>query len=165
MKKRLAVLVTGSALCLLAANAAAQTALAARPAVATQAAEDHAGYVKSVQGTVYMTGSSGVRRAVKSGEPVGTVDRIETEADSGASVVLRDGTVMVIGPSSHLDLNKFSFDSTTQEGGLFISLLRGSMRMVTGLLGKKPESIRIDTQTATIGIRGTDFILSSDAKI
>lgn len=39
------------------------------------------------------------------------------------------------------------------------------MRMVTGLIGKKnPDAIRVDTQTATIGIRGTDFIVTADDK-
>lgn len=37
--------------------------------------------------------------------------------------------------------------------------------MITGLLGKKPETVRVDTQTATIGIRGTDFIVKADDRI
>jgi len=72
--------------------------------------------------------------------------------------------MMVIGPSSRVELKEFRFDSTTHDGGLIVSLLRGSLRMVTGLLGKKPDGIRVDTQTATIGIRGTDFIVTADDK-
>lgn len=131
----------------------------------TQAAEAHAGFLKSVQGTVHLTSPSGARRVAKSGDAVALIDRIETEADSGVSLVLRDGTVMVVGPSSRLDLKQFDFDSTTHEGSLIVSLLRGSLRMVTGLLGKKPEAIQVDTQTATIGIRGTDFIVTADDKM
>ncbi|HYP69741.1 MAG TPA: FecR family protein, partial [Variovorax sp.] len=100
-----------------------------------------------------------------SGDAVAATHKIETEAASGASVVLRDGTVLVLGPSSQLDLKQFSFDTTTQEGGLFVSLARGSLRMISGLLGKRPETVRIDTQTATIGIRGTDFIVTSEDKM
>jgi len=88
-----------------------------------------------------------------------------TGTDSAASVVLRDGTMMVVGPSSRLDIKEFHFDATTQDGGLLVSLLRGSMRMITGLIGKKqPDAVRIETQTATIGIRGTDFIVQADAQ-
>jgi len=72
--------------------------------------------------------------------------------------------MLVVGPSSRLELRQFSFDSTTHEGNLVVSLLRGSLRMVTGLLGKRPDGIRVDTQTATIGIRGTDFIVTADDK-
>ena len=71
---------------------------------------------------------------------------------------------MVVGPSSRLDLKQFHFDSTTQDGGLLVSLLRGSLRMITGLIGKtQPDAVRVETQTATIGIRGTDFIVQADA--
>ena len=82
-----------------------------------------------------------------------------------ASLVLRDGTALVLGPDSRLDLKQFHFDSTTQDGGLLVSLLRGSLRMVSGLIGKtNPDAVRVDTQTATIGIRGTDFIVTADAQ-
>lgn len=131
---------------------------------ATQAVEEHAGFIKTVQGTAYLTAPSGAKRVAKAGEPVSRVDRVETDANSGVSLVLRDGTMLVVGPSSRLDLQQFSFDSTTQEGGLVVALLRGSLRMVTGLLGKKPDGIRVDTHTATIGIRGTDFIVTADDK-
>ena len=80
-------------------------------------------------------------------------------------LVLRDGTALVLGPDSRLDLKQFHFDSTTQDGGLLVSLLRGSLRMVSGLIGKtNPDAVRVDTQTATIGIRGTDFIVTADAQ-
>jgi len=137
---------------------------AAPASPATQAAEAHAGFFKSVQGTVRLTSPSGATRTARAGDAVTLVDRVDTEAGSGASLVLRDGTMMVIGPSSRVELKEFRFDSTTHDGGLIVSLLRGSLRMVTGLLGKKPDGIRVDTQTATIGIRGTDFIVTADDK-
>jgi len=129
-----------------------------------QTAEQHAGFFKSVQGTVRLTAPNGATRIAKTGDTVELVERLETDAASGASLVLRDGTVMVIGPSSRLELKEFRFDATTHDGGLIVSLLRGSLRMVTGLLGKKQDGIRVDTQTATIGIRGTDFIVTADDK-
>ena len=131
------------------------------PAAASASAGVRAGFVKSAQGNVRLVGPSGKVRPLKVGDAVASADRIETDADSCAALTLRDGTVLVIGASSHLDLKQFDFDATTQEGGLFVSLVRGSLRMITGLLGKKPESVRVDTQTATMGIRGTDFIVMS----
>ncbi|MDM0114899.1 FecR family protein [Variovorax sp. J22R133] len=140
------------------------TAAAAAAAAPTPIA--HAGFIKSVQGKVQLLSPSGEARYAKAGDPVAPIDRVVTDADSGASVVLRDGTTMVVGPSSQLDLKEFHFDSRTQDGGLFVALLRGSMRMITGLIGKThPDAIRVDTQTATIGIRGTDFIVTADDKL
>jgi len=130
-------------------------------------AEERAGIVKSVRGDVQLLSGSGSAnaRAAVAGDIVAPIDRLQTGADSGASVVLRDGTTLVVGPSSRLDLKQFHFDSTTQDGGMVVSLLRGTLRMVTGLIGKThPDAVRVETQSAVIGIRGTDFIVETDAK-
>lgn len=142
-----------------AAPAAAATPVAAAPA------ELRAGFVKSVRGNVQLLGAAGTTRQASPGDALGAVDRIVTGPDSSAAVVLRDDTTMVVGPSSRLDLKEFHFDGTTHEGGLLVSLLRGSMRMITGLIGKtNPDAVRVETQTATIGIRGTDFIVQADGQ-
>lgn len=129
----------------------------------TPSAEQQAGTVKSVRGDVQLLGAGDAARPAAPGDALSPIDRIVTGPDSAASVVLRDGTTMVLGPSSRLDVKEFHFDATTHDGGLLVSLLRGSMRMITGLIGKAhPDAIRVETQTATIGIRGTDFIVQAD---
>ena len=163
-KKSLSVFVIAL---LVGTGAIAQSAATTTPptGASTAAVEGHAGFIKSVEGKVNVVNAAGVTRPVKAGDTVAPADRVETDKDSGASVVLRDGTTMVVGPSSQLDLKEFRFDSTTQDGSVFVALLRGSMRMITGLIGKKnPAAVRVETQTATIGIRGTDFIVKADDK-
>ena len=148
-----------------AALAQAQTPTPAAPVPAAAKADLQAGFVKSVRGNVQLLNGSGATRAASPGDPIDAVDRIVTGPDSSASVVLRDDTTLVVGPSSRLDLKEFHFDATTHEGGMLLSLLRGSMRMITGLIGKtNPDAVRVETQTATIGIRGTDFIVQADGQ-
>ena len=118
-----------------------------------------AGTMKIVQGQASVTDAKG-ERALKPGDAVTSADRISTGADSAASMVLRDGTTMLLGANSRIDLKNFAYNSTTQEGNVFVSVLRGSMRMLTGLIGKtRPESIQVTTPTSIIGILGTDFIV------
>jgi hypothetical protein len=122
-----------------------------------------AGFVKTLRGDVKLLETSGAARPAKAGDPVLPAGRIVTGADAAASLVLRDGTTLVVGPASQIDFKSFSFDATTQEGGLLLSLLQGSMRMMSGLVGKAhPQTVRIETKTAFIGIRGTDFIVQAD---
>nr|WP_235510038.1 FecR domain-containing protein [Variovorax sp. Root473] len=143
--------------------AQAQAPAAAAPAAA--AAPQQAGFVKSVRGTVQLLDGAGATRTAAPGDALGAVDRIVTGPDSSAAVVLRDNTTLMVGPSSRMDLKEFHFDGTTREGGMLVSLLRGSMRMITGLIGKtNPDAVRVETQTATIGIRGTDFIVQTDGQ-
>lgn len=158
MNKRIAIALTG----LILSNTCA---LAQTTASSDVSAEQRAGTMKSVRGDVRLLSSDGAARPAAPGDAVSPIDRIVTGTDSAASVVLRDGTSMVVGPSSRLDVKQFHFDSTTQEGGMLVSLLKGSLRMITGLIGKThPDAVRVETQTAVIGIRGTDFIVEVDGQ-
>ena len=154
---------------LAAAEASAQAQPAPSPSAppppAATPTPEHAGFVKTLRGDVQLLGANGVARPARAGEPLAPAERLVTAADAAASAVLRDGTALVVGPSSRLDLKAFSFDATTHEGGLLVALLQGSLRMVTGLIGKAhPEAVRVETKTAFIGIRGTDFIVQADAQ-
>ena len=121
-----------------------------------------AGTLKTVQGAVTVANAQGPR-PVRSGDPVAEADKLVTGTDSAASVVMRDGTTLVLGPNSQIDITSFAFNGTTQKGNMFINLLRGSLRMVTGLVGKaNPEAVKITTPTSVIGVLGTDFIVYAD---
>ena len=126
-------------------------------------APGQAGFLKTLRGDVKLQEAGGAPRPAKAGDPVWPAGRIVTGVGAAASLVLRDGTTVVVGPASQLDIKGFSFDATTHEGGLLLSLLQGSLRMMSGLVGKAhPETVRIETKTAFIGIRGTDFIVQAD---
>ncbi len=155
---------TWTSLCGLLLAATLASAQSASTVAAQPSLSEHAGFVKNVRGDVQLLSANGAMRPAAAGDVVAPIERIATGKDSGASVVLRDGTTLVVGPSSRLDLKEFSFDATTQDGGMVVSLLRGTLRMITGLIGKThPDAVRVETQTVTIGIRGTDFIVEADA--
>lgn len=104
-------------------------------------------------------------RSLASGDEVSASERILTGKDSAASLVLRDGTTLMLGPDSAVDLREFRFNPTTQDGSLLLSVVKGTLRMITGLIGKtRPESVRITTPTSTIGVLGTDFIVDVSAE-
>ncbi|MBQ6656189.1 MAG: FecR domain-containing protein [Ottowia sp.] len=122
-------------------------------------ADGRSGTFKSVQGEVTVVKGE-EKRAATVGAGLHETERVLTGADGMTSLVLKDGTVLSIGNNSTFDLAQFKFDSTTHEGNVLVSLLRGSMRMVTGLIAKlKPEDVKVVTPTTVIGVRGTDFIV------
>ena len=85
-------------------------------------------------------------------------DRLTTGKTGAATITLKDGTVLTMGPDTTMDLSQFAFDSTTQEGNLLLDLLQGSVRVVTGLLGKvNPELFKVKTPTSVVGVRGHRF--------
>lgn len=141
-----------------AASAPATPAAAAAPA-AVAGADGRGGTFKAVQGDVTVVRGN-VRSAALVGGPVYATDRLITGTRSAAAFTLRDDSVLSVGPDTVVDLSRFEFDATTQDGSLLVDLLRGSLRVVTGLIAKlKPEQVKVLTPTTVIGVRGTDFIV------
>ncbi|MET4575700.1 FecR family protein [Ottowia thiooxydans] len=143
-------------------TSATQEAPAAAMVQITPADNRH-GTLKSVQGDVTLVRGD-TRRPAKSGDGFLHTDRLLVGAKSAAALTLQDGTTLAVGPDSEVDLEKFSYDPTTQHGSIMVRLARGSLRMVTGLIAKlKPEEVSVRTPTAVIGVRGTDFIVEAEA--
>ncbi len=95
------------------------------------------------------------------GQSVAVGDAISTGKGS-ALLRFTDGQTIALAENSSLRINNYQFDANAaQNSNSAVGLLRGAMRMLTGLIGKRnPAAVRVSTPTATIGIRGTDFITS-----
>lgn len=90
-------------------------------------------------------------------------DRLTTSDGASAVIKLQDGTRMTVRPNTELVLQQYRFkESAPQDNSFLMQLVRGGFRAVTGSIAKSsPNAARVQTNTATIGIRGTDF----DARI
>lgn len=89
-------------------------------------------------------------------------DTLRTGPDGAVGITLTDDTLLTIGANSELVLSDFSFDSTTQDGSMLVSLWRGTAAFVTGLIAKKaPENVKVQTRTVVLGVRGTEFIVDA----
>lgn len=85
-------------------------------------------------------------------------DSLETGPDGNLGVILRDDSLVSLGPSSRIVIEKFLFVPAEKKLGLTARLLRGTMVYVSGLIGRlAPESATFVTPVATIGVRGTRF--------
>src|SRR5450830_1031186 len=105
-------------------------------------------------------------RPLNSGDEVAASERVLTGKAASVSLVLRDGSTLMLGPDSAVDLKEFRFNPTTNDGSLVLSVVKGTLRMITGLIGKtRPESVRITTPTSTIGVLGTDFIVEVSEEV
>jgi hypothetical protein len=128
-------------------------------------AQTPAGTIKRLQGESLIASARGERKA----EVGGTVyagDRVVTRADSAVGLTLHDGTLLSVGPNAVVTVQNFQFDATTRQGSLLVDVARGALRMVSGLLAREdPRSVAVNTPTATIGIRGTDFVVDVDGPV
>ncbi len=82
-------------------------------------------------------------------------------AQSKAQLLFRDNTNLSIGPLSTIRLDKFVYDPNSSSGSVVLAAGRGAFRFITGLQPSKNYAIK--TAFATIGVRGTEFIIISTA--
>lgn len=145
---------------------AQQAAPAPEPAASAPAAASSApriGTFKQVEGDIWI-GRADTRRTPASGDGVRVAERVSTGQTGAATLILKDGTVLTMGPNTTMDLSRFQFDSTTQQGNFLLDLLQGSVRVVTGLLARiNPDLFKVSTPTSVVGVRGTDFIVETQA--
>ena len=123
--------------------------------------------VVSSQGEISASDNSGLRRRLVAGGSVYAGETLETSENSMAVLAFRDDSRLTLGAGTRFRVDSFVFDDQNpKEGRFLVSLLRGSLRALTGLISKaNNRNVRFTTATATIGIRGTglDLDCATDA--
>ncbi len=121
--------------------------------------------IVTVQGEVNASDAAGARRRLTIGGSVYAGEILETNASSSAVLAFRDDSRLTLGGNTRFRVDSFVFDEKNPKDGRFlVSLLRGSLRALTGLIGKaNNRNVGFTTATATIGIRGTGLDLDCAA--
>ena len=117
------------------------------------------GSVKVSKGAVSVERDGKLERAVI-GMGIRPQDKIVTGADGSVGITFLDNSLLSAGPNSVLAIDKYTFDSTTHAGEFDASLKSGTLAVVSGKLVKQnPESMRVRTPAAIMGVRGTEFLV------
>ncbi|HYC36189.1 MAG TPA: FecR family protein [Usitatibacter sp.] len=120
------------------------------------------GLVKVAKGQVHIE-RAGTRVAASVGSGLRTSDVIVTGADGSAGVTFTDNSLVSVGPNSVFAIDKYRFDTTTHAGEFEGNLRQGRLAAASGKMVKQsPESMKIRTPSAIMGVRGTDFVVQVD---
>jgi len=113
-------------------------------------------------------GSGGITRqgeniATELGLGVQQMDHVET-ANGRLLMKFLDDSVVRLTEHTEVTLTKYYYDPNKKAAAnMTMKFVSGTARFSTGRLGLVPrENIKIETPTATIGVRGTDFTTSVD---
>ena len=120
-----------------------------------------AGSITHLSGILFATRADGTSTLLSVNSEVMEGDTLMTEKDTFARIKFLDNGEVVLRPETVFKVDAYSYKpapEAKQEDNIMLSLLKGGMRSVTGLLGKRsPEQFKLKTETATMGIRGTHF--------
>ena len=119
-----------------------------------------AGAVTQLSGTLSVQKADGSVRILSQKSDIAPGDVINTQQDSFAQITVGDGGQVTLKPNTSVKIENFNFtQEEPQNDSFFYKLVKGGLRAVSGLVGKRgdPEAYKLGTETATIGIRGTTF--------
>lgn len=123
--------------------------------------QEAAGTIASASGSVSVTQGGRVQPA-QPGMKLLAGDRIATGPGGHTEIKLRDDTLLAMGPDCRMRISRFRFDPKTSAGSMLLTVIKGALRVTTGLIGQRsPDAVRIRTMMGTIGIRGTQFIVEA----
>lgn len=117
------------------------------------------GEITHLSGAVIARRADGQSRILSVRSDVQEGDLLATTENSYARIKWNDGGEVVLRPNTQLKIDVYKYEeSRPQADNVVMSLIKGGLRSVTGLLGRRnPSVFRMVTPSATIGIRGTHF--------
>lgn len=114
-----------------------------------------AGRIKIVSGSAFIVRGGAVLPA-QAGQTVFETDAVRTGADGRLGVTLNDETRVSLGPGSEMRVDQFVYAPAEGRFGLVLNVVRGVVAYVSGRIAKlSPDSIRLETPAAVVGVRGT----------
>lgn len=155
----------GGRICLGALMGVGLLVLASGAGLAEEAGDRGVGQVKTVEGSAHAWRADR-RVALTPGDAVFTADTLVTGAASALGVTLEDGTMLSLGAEGELVIDDFVYDPAGDDHGLQLSFLAGGLGYVSGRIARlAPDSVKVTTPVATIGIRGTRFLMRLPADV
>ncbi len=96
----------------------------------------------------------------KTGTRLMVNDVMKTGADGAMGIILRDDTIISMGPSSQMVLSEFVFQPEQKHLGMLTKFLKGTFTYISGVMAKlDPESVKVETPEGMVAIRGTHFLI------
>jgi hypothetical protein len=144
--------------CLIVINCVALLVVIFYAAVALAAGP--AGTVTHLSGPLLAKKADGSMKSLSRNSVVEQGDTLITEKRTYARIKFNDGSEVTLRPDSQFKVESFSYDQAKpKEDKAFFALVKGSLRTITGQVGKRgvPDSYKMKTPPAVIGIRGTIF--------
>ncbi len=102
----------------------------------------------------------GVESDLKVGSEIFEGDTIVTDDKGAVGIIFKDGAVLTLGPSGKLIVENFLFKPDEKNVSFISQIVKGTVAFASGAIGRiSPESVRFETPTATLGLRGTKILV------
>ena len=120
------------------------------------------GSVRQVKGEAFLV-RQGKNIPAEPKQQIMLNDVLRTGSGGALGVILRDDTVLSLGPDSEFSIDQFAFAPVDDDLSLVGKMTRGTATFLTGKIGQmRPQAVKVKTPNGTIGVRGTQFLVEVD---
>ena len=125
------------------------------------------GTISLVLGRAFIESEGNNRERIRMGMMVRQADRIVTESNGHVHIRFIDEALVSVRPNSELEIIAYVFNEEDPEkSSIKFNLLEGTARAVSGNAAKAArQRFRLNTPIAAIGVRGTDFVVTTTATL
>jgi hypothetical protein len=128
------------------------------------ATEQSLGSVKALKGEAFILRATD-KIPAETGMMVFQQDVIQTSKASSVGIIFRDNSIISVGPESVLTLSNYVFEPKNQKFPVLMKMPKGTFVYISGAIGKlSPDSIKLETPSSIISVRGIKMLISSDRK-
>jgi hypothetical protein len=118
--------------------------------------------VSSVAGPVLLsTGNGAPGFTLPSGYDLAPGDRLDTHGGGRVVIELTDGSMIIVQPDSVIVIKDFRAAASIRE---LFDIVLGSVRVKINHFGGRPNPYRVNSPTASIAVRGTDFSVTVNSR-
>ena len=117
--------------------------------------------VTSVRGQALISRQSQAPASIARGVVVEPGDAIDTRGGGRVAIELSDGSLVIVQPGSLVLVKDYQNASSLRE---LMQILVGNVRLRINHLGGRPNPYRINSPTASIAVRGTEFSVTVEAR-
>jgi hypothetical protein len=126
-------------------------------------AADHVALIKNVTGSVQVSREGKTFEAATSNTTLRIDDRVLAASKATAAIVFKDGTLLTLGGNADIKIRDYVFEPKADKYAFSVYMAKGSAIYESGKIGKlAPGSVQVATPTATVGVRGTRFLIESN---
>jgi FecR protein len=121
-----------------------------------------AGAIVTVNGLAEVL-RGGSKSTVKPGDSIFVHDVINVAKDGSVKVLLKDRSILDIGAGSQFSVDKY-VPGNGSDREVDLAIAHGTLRSAVTQKVEGAGKFRVKTNNATMGVRGTDFIVQADTK-
>jgi len=123
---------------------------------------DHIAIFKNVSGPMKVVRTDANLDAVN-GMELRTSDKVVAGEGASGGIVFKDGTLLTVGASTEISIRDYAFEPRDSKYAFSVYLAKGTAIYSSGKIGKlSPDSVHVDTPKASVGVRGTRFIVTAE---